>query len=104
MDVQEFTKEISKYPKEIILKTIFNNCLFDSKRLIRKVKWESIQYRFDSFMSRDKEIRAEMVTLINKNDHKSFSKYIELMNESTKINKKIDSIMKEMNRFNEYKE
>lgn len=104
MNADEFIYEMNKYPKEIILKTIFNNCLFDSKKLIREAKWESIQYRFDSIMSRDKEIRAEMVTLINKKDHKSLIKYIELMNKSTKINKKVDGILKEMDKFNGNKE
>jgi tryptophanyl-tRNA synthetase len=93
---ERYNKELSKYPKEVIIKVLTNNCLFNSERLLHDVKWESVQLKFDTLRSQEREIRKEMNALINKKDSKSFVKYIQLMDESTKIDKKIASVMKRM--------
>lgn len=96
MNREQYKKELSKYPKEAIIKVLTNNCLFDSERLLHDVKWESVQLKFDTLRSQERAIRKEMNALINKKDGKSLVKYIQLMDESTKIDKKIASVMKRM--------
>lgn len=100
MNNEEFISRMSKYPKEVILKTIIKNFFIDGNRILREAQWENLQMKFDNLMSRSEEIRKEMQPLIDKKDIKSFRKYVELMHEDSRIHKKIDAVMKEMDKVN----
>lgn len=92
-------RELSKYSKEVLIKVFIDNCLFDFERLLHDIKWESTNFRMDTLRAKDKDIRQEMTTLIGKEDIKSFKKYMELMEQSSKIDKKINSVMREQNKL-----
>lgn len=100
MTNEEFIKRMSVYSKEVILKSIMSSHLIDGDRILREAKWENLQIKFDAFIAKSQQIRKEMEPLIGKKDIRSFKKYVELMHEDSKIHKKIDAVMKEMDKFN----
>ncbi|UZW13218.1 hypothetical protein OSC52_15380 [Clostridium pasteurianum] len=99
MKRDEIKRELSKYPKEILIKVFMNIGFFDSDRLLQDVKWEAANLRMDTLMAKDKEIRKEIATVIDKQDIKSNLKYLELMEQSMKIDKKIMSVMREQDKL-----
>lgn len=100
MKREDFIKKLSKLSKEAILTTVFNRMFFRLDEFAKDAEWNDIQLRFNKLMSEDKTIREKMEPLINKKDIKSLSEFISLMNKSELINKKIDAVMKEMDRYN----
>lgn len=100
MNSQEFINKMSKYHKEVILKTFMTKYFIKGEEILRAAEWENLQIKFDNFMARSKEIREEMEPLIGKKDITSFKKYVELMDQDSKVYKKIDAVMKEMDKFN----
>jgi hypothetical protein len=101
VDLKEFENELSKYPKDVIIKTIYNEFFFRHEDVVRRIQWDDIQCRFDKLMAQSEDIRKQMEPLIGKKDNKSFIEYLTLMEKDNKIQKKINAVMKEMDRHNE---
>ena len=99
MNVNKFIKELSKYPKEIILKTAYSELMFRQEEFIHNVKWNDINDRFDRLMEESKNIREQMKPLIGEKDIESVVKYIKLTDKDTKIQTEINKVMKEMDRL-----
>lgn len=99
MKRDEIKRELVKYPKEVIIKVFMENCFIDSERLLRDIKWEPANFKMDTLMAKGKEIRKGMDDLIDKKDIKSNLKYLELMEQSMKIDKKISSVMREQDKL-----
>lgn len=101
MDHKELVKKLSKYSKEALISTICNRMFFRIDDFVRELEWNDIQLRFDKLMAESEKIREQQKSLINKKDYKSHLMYISLMNKDIEIHKKIDAVMKEMDRHNE---
>lgn len=99
MNREKLKNELCKYPKEVLIEVFTSNCLFDSDRVLQDVKWEAANLKMDTLMAKDKEIIQKMEILIGKEDIKSVIKYIELIEQSLKINKKINSVMREQDKL-----
>jgi hypothetical protein len=97
---KELVKKLSKYSKEALIATICNRMFFRLDEFVRELEWADIQLRFDKLMQESEKIRMEINQLGDIRNSKSFSKYIALNNKDNEVHKKIDAVMKEMDKVN----
>lgn len=100
MEYEEFIKEASKYSKEAILKAITERYFMRYSEVLKKIKWNDIQLRFNKLMARDKEIGKKVSLLLKKKDIESRIECTKLMMKDDEIQRKINKVLREMDIFN----
>ena len=95
---EEFIKEASKYSKDAILRAILGKYFINTEEFLRDLKWQHANSKFDKLMAQSEAIRKKIKPLIDKHDLDSHIKYMALLEEDNRIHKKIDAVMKEMDK------
>lgn len=100
MEYEEFIKEASRYSKKSILIILTNHCFIDRSSVLREIKWNDIQLRFNKLMTQSNEIGKMVSSLLRKKDIESRIECAKLMVKDDEIQKKINKALKEMDTFN----